>query len=170
MKKIIIINGTGGCGKDTFIQYVSAYIKVTNFSSVDIVKKIASYAGWIGGKTEKDRKFLSDLKRLMTEYNDMPFKTIKEAIDEFNQANNLSEILFIHIREPEEIKRVVDSFNALTLLIKKPDIDIITSNYSDANIENYKYDFMIINTTLKNLDSQAKRFVEQLQLESNIKN
>ena len=31
-KQIIIINGTGGCGKDTFVQYVSKYKKVKNFS------------------------------------------------------------------------------------------------------------------------------------------
>ena len=45
-KKIIVINGTGGSGKDTFVEYVSKYAKVYNFSSVDKVKEIAKLIGW----------------------------------------------------------------------------------------------------------------------------
>jgi len=165
MKKIIIINGMGGSGKDTFIKYVAKYTKVINFSSIDKVKEVASYAGWQGKKTEKDRKFLSDLKKLMTDYNDMPFKTMKKVVTEFNKKDNFSKILFLHIREPEEIKRAVTSFKAVTLLIRKPDVPIITSNYSDANVENYNYDYIIINTTLKELDLEAKSFVQQLKFD-----
>lgn len=40
-KKIIVINGTGGSVKDTFVEYVSKYAKVYNFSLVDKVKDIA---------------------------------------------------------------------------------------------------------------------------------
>ena len=155
-KYIVVINGVGGSGKDTFVEYVSKYNKVLNFSSVDKVKEIAKLIGWDGKKEEKDRKFLSDLKRLTTEYNDMSFKSIKEKVDEFNQ--NDDEIMFIHIREPEEIKRAVLEFNAKTLLIKRDDINKITSNYSDASVENYNYDYIINNTTLDNLENQAKNF------------
>ena len=66
-KQIVIINGTGGCGKDTFVSFVSKYKRVYNFSSIDKVKEIAKLIGWDGGKTDKDRKFLSDLKKLTTE-------------------------------------------------------------------------------------------------------
>ena len=66
-KQIVIINGTGGCGKDTFVSFVSKYKRVYNFSSIDKVKEIAKLIGWNGGKTDKDRKFLSDLKKLTTE-------------------------------------------------------------------------------------------------------
>ena len=55
MKEIIIINGTGGSGKDTFVQYVNYYAQVYNFSSVAKVKEIAQIIGWDGiSKTEKD--------------------------------------------------------------------------------------------------------------------
>ena len=54
-KYIVIINGTGGSGKDTFVSFVSKYNKVYNFSSIDKVKEIAKEVGWDGGKTEKDR-------------------------------------------------------------------------------------------------------------------
>ena len=34
-KKIIIINGTGGSGKDTFVEFCSKYANVFNFSSIE---------------------------------------------------------------------------------------------------------------------------------------
>ena len=156
MKNIIIINGFGGSGKDTFVELVSKYNKVYNFSSVEKVKEIAKIIGWNGEKNEKSRKFLSDLKKLTTDYNDMSFNSIKEAINDFKLSDK--EIMFIHIREPEEIKRAVLEFSAKTLLIKREDINKITSNYSDANVENYDYDYVITNTTLKDLENQAKNF------------
>lgn len=157
-KTIVIINGTGGCGKDTFINYLSKYCKVYNFSSVDKVKEIASIIGWKGTKTDKDRKFLSDLKRLTTEYNDMSFNSIKEAVSIFKKSED--EIMFIHIREPEEIKRAAVTFNAKTLLIKREGLKIITSNYSDASVENYNYDYIVLNDSLENLKKKAKQFIE----------
>ncbi len=159
-KNIVIINGTGGSGKDTFVQMVSKYADVYNFSSIDKVKEIARQIGWTGGKDEKDRKFLSDLKKLTTEYNDMSFNSIKVAVASFLESS--LQIMFIHIREPEEIERAVLSFNAKTLLIKRVGLKNIQSNYSDANVENYDYDFVITNDTLEGLEMSAKKFVEQL--------
>lgn len=161
MKEIIIINGTGGSGKDTFVEYVSKYAKVYNFSSVDKVKEIAKLIGWSGAKTDKDRKFLSDLKKLTTEYNDMSFSSIKNAVDKF--VNSDDEIMFIHIREPEEIKRVVSAFNAKTLLVKREGLNLITTNYSDASVENYDYDYIIKNTTLEELERSAEEFVNKIR-------
>ena len=141
MKQIVVINGTGGCGKDTFVDLCKKYISVYNFSSIDKVKEIAKIIGWTGKKTEKDRKFLADLKKLTTDYNDMAFNSIKEAIDIFN--NSSDELMFIHIREPEEIKRVVDLFKAKSLLIKRIGQKLITSNNSDASVENYRLYILI---------------------------
>lgn len=160
-KQIIIINGTGGSGKDTFVEFCSKYGKVVNFSSIDKVKEIARLVGWDGKKTEKDRKFLSDLKRLTTNYNDMAFNSIKDAVAKFEDSDN--EILFIHIREPEEIQRAASIFNAKTLLVKRVGLSNIETNYSDANVDNYSYDFIIKNTTLEELDSNALKFVSDIK-------
>lgn len=46
-KQIVIINGTGGSGKDTFVEFCTKYGKIMNFSSVDKVKEIAKYIGSI---------------------------------------------------------------------------------------------------------------------------
>lgn len=159
-KKIVIINGTGGSGKDTFVEFVSKYTSVVNFSSIDKVKEIARMIGWDGGKTEKDRKFLSDLKVLTSEYNDMPFKSVCEKVEEFR--NSSEEIMFIHIREPENIERAVLEFGAYTLLVKRKGLDNITSNYSDASVDNYDYDLIIENDTLEGLENRAKNFSSEL--------
>ena len=90
-KQIFIINGSGGVGKDTFVELVSTELNdtlkkfhtVENFSSVDKVKEIAIEIGWDGKKREKDRKFLSDLKNLSSNYCDMPFQSMKNKVNEF---------------------------------------------------------------------------------------
>ena len=160
MKQIVIINGTGGSGKDTFVEFCQKYGKVKNFSSIDKVKEIAKQIGWTGTKTEKDRKFLSDLKRLTTEYNDMAFNSISEAVDKFKSSED--DVMFIHIREPEEILRAAKAFNAKTLLIKRVGLENISSNYSDANVENYDYDYVIENDTLENLENSAMEFIHKI--------
>lgn len=160
-KQIIIINGTGGSGKDTFVEFCSKYGKIVNFSSIDKVKEIAKLIGWDGQKTEKDRKFLSDLKKLTTDYNDMAFKNTTDAVAQFECSDN--EILFIHIREPEEIQRAVSIFKAKTLLVKRIGLANIKTNYSDANVDNYPYDYIINNTTLEELDKNALKFISEMK-------
>ena len=142
-KQIFIINGSGGTGKDTFVSLVSNNIATMNFSSVDKVKEIAREIGWTGGKTEKDRKFLSDLKLLCTNYNDMPFNSMRNKVIEFLDSD--SYFLFLHIREPEEIERAKITFNAKTILVKRDSVKQITSNMADANVYNYDYDIIINN-------------------------
>lgn len=161
MKKIFIINGSGGMGKDTFVELVSQSFPVVNFSSVQKVKEIAIEIGWDGkSKTEKDRKFLSDLKLLTGEYCDMPFQSMKEQVNKFNKDKR-DNILFLHIREPEEIKRAVKEFNAKTILVTRNSVEQIMSNMADANVYNYEYDYTIHNDgTIEDLKEIAEQFVK----------
>ena len=158
-KQVFIINGSGGCGKDTFVSLISDISYTTNFSSVDKIKEIARSIGWTGGKTEKDRKFLSDLKLLCTDYNDLPLNSMKDKFKEF--LNSDSNFLFLHIREPEEIEKAKKIFNAKTILIKRDSIKHITSNMADANVFNYNYDIIINNDKrVEELRDKAWHFVK----------
>lgn len=161
MKKIFIINGSGGVGKDTFVELVSQFFSVVNFSSVHKVKEIAIKIGWDGkSKTEKDRKFLSDLKLLTGEYCDMPFQSMKEQVNKFNEDKR-DNVLFLHIREPEEIKRAVKEFSAKTILVTRNSVEQIMSNMADANVYNYEYDYTIHNDgTIEDLKKVAEQFVK----------
>lgn len=49
-----------------------------------------------------------------------------------------------------------------TLLIKREGLDNINSNYSDSVVDDYNYDFYIKNTTLEELNYQAKEFTQHL--------
>lgn len=159
-KKIVIINGSGGVGKDTFVEFCSEFANVKNISSVDKVKEAAKVlVNWNGEKDEKSRKFLSDLKKMSIDYNNYPMVYIKEQANEF-KANETEKIMFIHIREISEIEKVKDEVGAKTLLITSSRVQKITTNSSDANVADYNYDCYISNDgTLEELKEKAKKFV-----------
>lgn len=168
MKKVFIINGSGGVGKDTFVEMVSEEIPVVNKLSVDEVKKYAKEMGWDGKKTEKDRKFLSDLKRLLVEYNDLPFQSMKRTVENFGRRNEKDAFLFLHIREPEEIKRAVEEFGAQSILVVNKNVESISSNDSDARVSEFKYDYTIDNSgTLTDLKKAAHSFISVVRFMAN---
>ena len=131
-----------------------------SISSVDKVYEVASLLGWTGTKTDKDRKFLADLKDLSTAYNDMPFEEIKKKIESFEKSDY--DVLFVKLREPEEIKRLALLYDVKTVLIKRKDHKIITSNRADAKVENYNYDYVIENNSLSKLDCIAKKLIDEV--------
>lgn len=141
-KIIIIINGSGGVGKDTICEIVGKYYSIMNISSIDPIKKIAFENGWKGEKSEKTRKFLADLKQLFVDFNDLPQKYLMQKYQEF--LINDKEILFVHIREANEIIKFKNNIvgKCVTLLIKGRDsIKKDWNNMADDDVENYKYDF-----------------------------
>ena len=175
--KVFVINGFPQLrsGKDSFCERVlqittDAYGK--QFSTVDLVKQIAFDLGWDGEKTLKDRKFLSDLKDLLSKWDDIPVKDIKRRINafkfQFEQFDESHEdaVVFIHSREPEEIRRFCDELGAKSILVRRDEAENQeTSCHSDANVLNYNYDIEINNNgTLSDLAMLALDFVEQEEL------
>ena len=160
-KEVIIINGTGGSGKDTFVKFCSKFAKVTNISSVDKVKEAANIlVGWNGEKDEKSRKLLVDLKKLSIDYNDAPTNYIKDEYEQFKISEN--EYLFIHIREIEEIEKTKRLLKAKTLLITNPRVALITSNNYDGKVYKYTYDYIIENDgSLEELEEKARKFMQE---------
>ena len=156
--KIVIVNGSGRTGKDTFCNMCQKITHCAVYSSVAVVKELAAAAGWDGKKTEKDRKFLSDLKDLLTAYNDLPLRSMKEFV--MGNADKF-DIIFLMIREPEEIRRAVEEFNAITLLVKRHDAEVITGNHADRDVELFNYDYTVYNNgTLDDLRNLADTFVK----------
>lgn len=163
MKKIFVQNSVGGSGKDTWASLLNKYIPTYKYSIVDLPKEAAKVLGWDGGKTEKDRKFLSDVMDLSTEYNDAPFKDVLSIVTDFK--NNLLEydVLIIDMRDPKDIARAVETFGAETILIRNPNVRKIESNHADRDVENYEYDYIIENDgTLEQLENVAEFFVREI--------
>ena len=151
--KIYVVNGFPESGKTTFEEYCKSQLKPKYqtyiFSTITNVKKIAEEIGWDGRKTLKDRKFLSDLKDLLTEYNDYPYHSVKKEIQRIIakvKGKTEHHIIFIDCREPEEIKKICKDLHAKSLCIRRPDIETnIHSNHADGEVLNYEYDYYIWN-------------------------
>lgn len=167
--KVFVINGAPGAGKDQFVTEVkkvfsskSCY-RVFNISTVDEVKRIATECGWDGTKTLSNRKFLSDLKQLLINWNDFVMKDLKLKVAEIKLISNINPIIFIHSRESNEIKRICAEFNAQSIIIRRASVETMaTSNKSDSDVLNYDYDIMVNNNgSLFDLHNRAVEFVER---------
>lgn len=158
-KIIVIINGSGGVGKDSFCNLCSKYIPTMSVSTIDVVKQSYKLLGWNGIKTENHRKALSDIKDIATKNLNYPYNFIKSKIDYFKKSEYV--LMFIHSREPNEIKMFVEEFGCFTLLITNKNVNMINTNHADLEVENYNYDFIIKNdNSLEELDIKAKQFIE----------
>lgn len=183
--KVVIINGKPQSGKDTFCKYAQGYCdddesaNTLIISSVDPLKEMLTQLGWDGTKTDKIRDMLMDMKQLWVQNQDGPTMFLFNNILEFHKAcTGEDNIVFVHIREPEEIKKLV---NALTgfesmgidvislLVIRKDGED--TPNHpaetrrsdDEALINSYEYDVTINNDEdLIKLQELAAEFVDKL--------
>ncbi|MGN0298802.1 MAG: hypothetical protein ACI4C1_06430 [Lachnospiraceae bacterium] len=172
MKKLtVVINGSGGVGKDTVCEFAASKYQVRNVSSVTPVKKIAGICGWDGSKDDRSRKFLSDLKQLLTDYNDYPNRYIVEEHKKFLQSEE--DVMFVHIREGEQIQHFCESIGnqCVTLLIRRNLGKVHYGNRSDDEVELISYDYVYENNLPLNeakadfLDFFAK-ILEQSGIES----
>ena len=159
-KTAIVINGSGGVGKDTLCELSAKHFKVKNISSITPIKEIAALCGWDGTKDNKARKFLSDLKSLCIEYNDYPTLWALGEYKKFLLSDE--DVMFLHIREPNEIKKFVEATEgkAKTLLIRggKRMSGEKYGNASDDEVENYQYDYYFLNEA--ELDAAEVEFVK----------
>lgn len=167
--KIYILNGKAGSGKTTFFKLIEEKCRnyVYNYSTVDLVKKVAYGCGWNGSKTPENRKFLSDLKDLLTEWDDVPYK---DCLKEIKRITSLADIydvehddwaIFIDCREPKEIQKFVDRLGAKTIFIDRKIEGYNASNHADAEVENFNYDVVINNNgTLEDLAAVAMNFIK----------
>lgn len=159
---VVIINGAGGVGKDTICNIVGQHYKVKMISSIDPIKRIASFGGWTyKDKSVAGRRMLSELKRIFVEYNDLPNQYLIKEYNKFISGNK--DILFVQIREPEEIEKFRNevSIRCISLLIKTKRIAVEYGNSSDDGVYNYSYDYIYNNDkSISELDEDFMRFFQ----------
>lgn len=162
-KQIYVINGSGGAGKDTVCAMAAEQYRVRNVSSITPIVEIARFAGWDGVKTPAARRLLARLKEVFTEYNDLSFQYCMRQVREFQQSEE--QILFVHIREPEEIARFRDAVGGCqTLLIRRPSLRARgpLGNRADDSVEAYTYDHVLVNDgSLEQLRHRVLDFFRQ---------
>ena len=168
-KFVIIINGKGSSGKDTICDAVAEVYNASSVSEITPIKEIARLGGWLGEKDMKARRMLADLKQVFVAYNDLPFRYAMQKIDEFKQ--NEDNFLFIHIREPSEIDKVVRNADlpVFTLLVVRTDSEAAKQEYgndADDNVYNYEYSFRYIgnNKSVEELKASFMAFFRDTML------
>jgi len=149
-KIAIVINGKAGVGKDTLCDFVINNYYATKVSSITPIVKIAKDNGWDGIKDNKSRRFLSELKRVFSEYNNLPNMYLLGEIEDFLRSDN--DIIFAQIREKDQIDDFIDRIKGMcaccTLLIKTSDINFnenMIGNDSDDSTHGYSYDYVYCN-------------------------
>lgn len=96
----------------------------------------------------------------------MPFDSLSEKVEHFMTSSNAA-LLFLHIREPEEIEKVRKTFEAKTILVKRDSIKQIISNMADKNVFKYQYDIVIKNNgSLDDLKKKSIEFINDLKNET----
>lgn len=183
--KVVIINGIPQSGKDTFVKFVkdycdeNEYANVLNLSSVDPIKDALMGFGWDGvTKSDHIRDVISNIKKIWISSQNGPTMFMMNNILSFHlQHIGDDNIVFCHIREPEEINKLVNIINGmdvvgidvLTVLIDRGNYITSDNNkdvrYSDNPdvIAYYPYDMKIRNSSdLSNYNDKACNFVDDL--------
>ena len=170
--KVVIINGSGGSGKDTIVELLRTYFfddyKIYNISTIDETKLIARQMGWDGEKDEKGRQFLADLKDAWTRYNNGANNAVLQEVIGYSFDETLYHkefIVFVHCREPEAIEWFVTQLrnrdiDVCTTIVKRKNI-VEFFNDADKLVDNYNYNITILNKgTLEELEKICKDFSE----------
>ena len=173
--KLIIVNGYAKAGKDTFIDLCRNIIGdkySMKISIIDSVKDIARYCGWDGRKTDESRKFLCDLKDLLSEWHDVPFMKICTKIDEFQWDMEHYDVsnkayVFVIMREKCDADRLVARYKCECTNIYKVFInggERNTPNRADMGVVNEGFDFTINNdSSISDLEKKAKNFIDTIK-------
>lgn len=161
---LIILNGSGGVGKDSFVNACANYVSLENYSTITYYKEIAKEKfNWDGIKDEKGRKLLSDLKRASIEYNNLPLKQFQKEYDEINDMH-LVDMFICMCRDIDDIKKIKILYpHTITVLVTNKNVSDIHSNVGDDNVYNWYYDYIIANDgDLNDLNESAKTFLQEI--------
>lgn len=166
--KYLIVNGVPRSGKDTFCEMCLKQLngRGTVISTVDFVKEVATFCGWDGEKSPRNRKFLSDLKDLLTEWAQVPYNDVikkAEAFADDLKVNGVEgePVIFVMCREPAEIKRFEELVGAKSILVHRTEMENLEqSNHADSEVFNHSYHIEIYNdSSLETLEMLSTEFL-----------
>lgn len=166
--KIIVINGVSRSGKDTFVKFLkNKTLGILEHSTIDTI--VAALDDFnmidISRKTTKEREFIATVKQAWIKYNNGPFEEVKHIVRRMAHAYKYL-ILVIHVREPEEIKKLRDYFKEdfTSVLVIRDDAK--PQHTTDNFVNMMDYDYMVYNNgTLEDLEKETVKFLEFLNKE-----
>lgn len=179
---VVLIGGVGGAGKSSFIEYCKQHIPhVYEESTIDCCKSVAAFmsaletnadigsdeyftlADGIDLKSDTYRTFLNELKSIWCKFDDGPNRITINAINNIFTHTLDTSIVFVNVREPEQIAYLKDCLEALHYLVVTMSVtrSRVTppSNDADQHTMEYVYDINILNEyDLDVLNATAKQF------------
>lgn len=176
MKKIIVIIGPGTSGKGTFIKVLRLMLEeqypVFTFSSIFPIKdKLVKDGHWDGKtKDEESRNKMIDLKMRMISDGDQPMRYL---IDKISEIKLDEYIVFIHIREADEIEKFLkvtkDELNieATTLHYDRAGKEDLNTTAETQTREYIKYDYdYLVPDGIKNVIRIAEEFLKSIGVDN----
>ena len=175
---VVFVNGYPRAGKDSFVDACHHHLigigkAVDAFSSITPVIDLLRLGGIdTSAKTDADRKLLADVGFALEEHS--AFRT--EACISFcvermrrSQAGGYESVVFLHIREPANIRRVRGKLATLgidsTVIRVTGQREIRPQNVADTAVEGIDYDATVSNNgTLEDLSLEAARWLKMVGL------
>lgn len=177
---VVVVNGLAGSGKDTFVDECMKYCddyecaNVLNLSTIDPVKELLRGLGWDANtKTDEVRDMLSNMKQFWVDHQNGPTLYLITNILNFHQMHMKEDnIIFCHIREPEEIHKLMRIIRPMwifgiygTTVKVERNVMVTAANKSDNAdvINSYSYDKVIDNNgEIQLLGVRAANYVDNL--------
>lgn len=179
-KRIIIINGKGGSGKDTLVSDFITYTSKKYFSGIcdnissispaeNVMNHIRELSSSFGKevpyeKTDEYRRMLHIIKTETDKYCNLSMNYLLHRLSSLFFKDINKKFIFVHIREPENIKTFCDVLDAILLcnayhkIDNRLTIDVKTllvesnttddkqyGNHADDDVKAYAYDFYFRN-------------------------
>ena len=174
MKIVIFINGFAGSGKDESVKFINKHLDAEGLpngavSSIDPVRNMMRDAGYpVDRKSPDDRAALAEIGNVVEKYYGTKTAYAVGKAHEFFEAHGKG-IVFIHVREPEMIKKMTrmlkSEIQVIRLLVTRPGYTGVTSNRADLDVMKLVYDCIVPNDgTLADLDVACRRFVNDYLL------
>ncbi len=159
MKKVYVINGPAGTGKDTFIhifgELLAGKLHVATYSAVDEVKQyLREQEDWDG--VTKDaywRNRMYEVKMQMVADNDRPTRYLLESV--YNAPDD--SVIFLHIREPQEILKVLAALPEAETIHLDSERVARFDNPADAQTNDFIYTHYLRN------DGTVDEFIEAVR-------
>jgi len=145
VKKIYLINGINGAGKDEFVKMYAgdSKYKVINISSVQPFKSVFEEAK-LPHRDDFSRKAISKMKDFMDTYLNYTIRYVEVKINNYREKDG-DYVLFFHIREEDIIGMLRMMFDLETILVKN--FAVLPNTEKDTLIgKGINYNYVIENS------------------------
>ncbi len=173
--RIVAISGKAGHGKDTLAELLTKEVdKGIILHYADLIKFIyTKITNWDGVKREADRTNLQFIgSELVRQQMNMPTYWVDRVAEQIQIAYNFNQTNWFFIpdtRFPNEIERLEQKLKSriYTVRINRPNYQSLLTpaqqqNTTETALDNYVFDYNIVNNSLETLKADAKRIIKEV--------